>query len=138
MVDSRQFQPICTTNVIDTIWLLDKVVFVIHPEKSVLLPTQIITFWGVCCNTILMQVSLTSERVLKLRHACENLQATLSPSIRMVAQVLGLITASFPVMMYGPLHHEFLEMDKTHALKLHKGNFDKTMGSSKEVIIDLK
>ena len=29
-------------------------------------------------------------------------------------------------------------MDKTHALKLHKGNFDKTMGTSKEVIIDLK
>ena len=74
-----------------------------------------------------MQVFLTSERVLKLRHACENLLATLSP-IRMVAQVLGLMTASFPVVMYGPLHHEFLEMDKTHSLKLHKGNFDKTMG----------
>ena len=124
-------------HVIDTIWLLDKV-FVIQPEKSVLLPTQIITFWGFVVNSILMQVSLTSERVLKLRHACENLLATLSPSIRMVAQVLGLMTASFPVVMYGPLHHEFLEMDKTHSLKLHKGNFDKNMGSSKEVIIDLK
>ena len=127
-----------TKNVIDTIWLLDKVGFVIPPEKSVLLPTQIITFLGFVLNSILMQVSLTSERILKLRHACENLLATLSPSIRMVAQVLGLMTASFPGVMYGPLHHKFLEMDKTHAVKLHKQNFDKTMGLSKEAIIDLK
>ena len=112
---------LCTKNVIDTIWLLDKLGFVIHPEKSVLLPTQIITFLGFVPNSILMQVALTSERVLKLRHACENLLDTLSPSIRMVAQVLGLITSSFPVVMYGPLQHKFLEMDKTHALNYTKG-----------------
>ena len=116
---------LCTKNVIDTIWLLDKVGFVIYPEKSVLLPTQIITFLGFVLNSILMQVSLSSEGVLKLRRACENLLATSSPSIRVVAQVLGLMTASFPGVMYGPLHRKFLEMDKTHALKLHKGNFDK-------------
>ena len=127
-----------TKNVVDTIWLLDKVGFVIHPEKSVLLPTQIITFLGFVVNSILMQVSLISERVLKLRHACENLLATSSPSIRLVAQVLGLMAASFPGVMYGPLHHKFPEMDKTHALKLHKGNFDKNMCLSKEAIIDLK
>ena len=40
--------------------------------------------------------------------------------------------------MCGPLHHKFLEMDKTHALKLHKGNFDKNMRLSKEAIIDFK
>ena len=52
---------LCTKNVIHTIWLLDKVGFVIHPEKSVLLPTQIISFLGFVLNSILMQVSLTSE-----------------------------------------------------------------------------
>ena len=96
---------LCTKNVIDTIWLLEKVGFLIPPEKSALLPTQIITFLGFVVNSILMQVSLTSERVLKLRHACENLLATLSPSIKMIAQVLGLMNASFPGVMYGPLHH---------------------------------
>ena len=48
------------------------------------------------------------------------------------------MTACFPGVMYGPLHHKFLEMDKTHALKLHKGNFDTTMNVSKEAIIDIK
>lgn len=128
----------CTKNVIDTTSLLDKVGFVIHPEKSVLLPTQIITFLGFVLNSILMQVSLTPDRALKLKDACENLLATVSPSIRDVAQVLGLMTSSFPGVMYGPLHHRFLEMDKTRALKLHRGNFDKNMNLSQEAIIDLK
>ena len=67
-----------------------------------------------------MQVSLTPDRALKLKDACENLLAIVSPSIRDVAQVLGLMTSSFPGVMYGPLHHKFLEMDKTRALKLHR------------------
>jgi len=75
---------------------------------------------------------------LKLKDACENLLATVSPSIRDVAQVLGFMTSSFPGVMYGPLHHKFLEMDRTRALKPHKGNFDKNMNLSLEAIIDLK
>ena len=129
----------CTKNIIDTTSLLDKVGFVIHHEKSVLLPTLIITFLGFVLNSILMQVSLTPERALKLKDACEHLLATAFPaSIRDVAQVLGLMTSSFPGVMYSPLHHTFLEMDKTQALKLHKGNFDKNMNLSQEAIIDLK
>ena len=128
----------CTKNVIDTISSLDKVGFVIHPEKSVLLPTQIITFLGFVLNSILMQVSLTPERAQKLKDACENLPATASPSIRDVAHVLGLMTSSFPGVMYGPLHQKFLEMDKTQALNLHKGNFDKKINLSQEAEMDLK
>ena len=85
-----------------------------------------------------MQVSLTPERALKLKNACENLLATASPCIRDVAQVLGLMTSSFPGVMYGPLHHKFLEMDKTQALKMNKGNFNKNMSLSPEATADLK
>ena len=46
--------------------MLDKEGFVISPEKYVLLPTQIIYFLGFFLNSMLMQVSLTSERALKL------------------------------------------------------------------------
>ena len=102
----------CTRNVIDTTSLLDKVGFVIHPEKSVLLPTRIITFLGFVLNSVLMQVSLTPERALKLEDACENLLAAASPSIRDVAQVLGLMASGFPGVMYGPLHHKFLKWIK--------------------------
>ena len=129
---------LCIRNVVDTVTLLDKVGFIVHPEKSVLLPTQTIVFLGFVLNSILMQVSLTPERALKLKEACENLLATASPCIRNVAQVLGLMSSSFPGVMYGPLHHKFLEMNKTQALKIHHGNFDKNMSLSQEAITDLK
>ena len=129
---------LCVRNIIDTTTLLDKVGFIIHPEKSVLLPTQTITFLGFVLNSILMQVTLTPERALKLKNACENLLAAASPCIRDVAQALGLMTSSFPGVMYGPLHHKFLEMDKTQALKINKGNFDKNMSLSLEAKNDLK
>ena len=129
---------LCIRNVVDTIILFDKVGFVIHPENSVLLPTKTIVFLGFVLDSVLMQVSLTQERTLKLKEACENLLATASPCIRQVAQVLGLMTSSFPGVMYGPLHHKFLEMDKTQALKAHRGNFDKNMSLSHEATTDLK
>lgn len=86
----------CTKNVIDTTSLLDKVGFVIHPEKSVLLLTQIITFLGFVLNSIVMQVSLTPDRALKLKDTFEKLLDTVSPSMKDVAQVVGLMTSSFP------------------------------------------
>jgi len=125
-------------NVIDTTTLFDKVGFIIHPEKSVLLPTQTITFLGFVLNSTLMKVTLTPERALKLKNACQNLLDAASACIRDVAQVLGLMVSSFPGVMYGPLHHKFLELDKTHALKINKGSFDKNMSLSMEAITDLK
>ena len=129
---------LCIQNVVDTVTLLDIVGFIVHPDKSVLLPTQTIVFLGFVLNSILMQVSLTHERALKLKEACENLLATDFPCIRTVTQVLGLMTSSFPGVLYGPLHHKFLEMDKSQALKTHNGNFDKNMSLSHEAITDLK
>ena len=74
-----------------------------------------------------MQVSVSPESALKLKHTCENLLATASLSSRDAGQVLGLMTSSFPGVMYGPLLQKFLEMDKTLALKHHKGNFEKNI-----------
>jgi len=85
-----------------------------------------------------MKVTLTPERALKLKNACQNLLDAASACIRDVAQVLGLMVSSFPGVMYGPLHHKFLELDKTHALKINKGSFDKNMSLSMEAITDLK
>ena len=109
---------LCVRNDIDTTTSLDKVGFIIHPEKSVLLPTQTITFLRFILNSSLMQVTLTPERALKLKkNACENLLAAASPCIRDVAKVLGLMVFCFPGVMYVPLHQKFLKMQQTHALK---------------------
>ena len=61
-----------------------------------------------------------------------------SPKIRDVASVLGFLISIFPAALYGPLHFREIDMDKTEALKLAKGYFEKTMCLSEKACLDLK
>ena len=66
----------CVNNIAETITLLDRLGFVIHPQKSMLIPTQQITFLGFIFNSANMTLKFTPERALKLKTAClENLEA---------------------------------------------------------------
>ena len=94
----------CVQNVIDTVTMFDKLGLVVHPEKSVLVPTQRLVFLGFILDSILMRISLTPEKACRVKNACKQLVDTVLPSIRQVAQVLGLLTSSFPGVMCGPLH----------------------------------
>ena len=85
---------------------------VVHPEKSVLVPTQQLVFLGFILDSILMRISLTPEKACKVKNACQQLVDTVLPSIRLVARVLGLLTSSFPGVMYGPLHYRWIEIAK--------------------------
>ena len=103
-----------------------------------MIPTQEITFLGFVSNSANMTVKLTPERALKLKTArLENLEAT-TTLIRDVARLLGLMTSSFPGIMYGALHYRALEMEKTCALKQNKGNFDRLMTLSSEAKSDIQ
>ncbi len=115
------------SNVIDTVKLLDALGFVPHPKKSVFIPTQTLVFLGFLLNSINMTVSLTSEKAKKLKSAVSCLLSCETPSIREVAQVLGLIISIFPGVMYGPLHFRLTEHEKSKALKQNAGNFDAMM-----------
>jgi hypothetical protein len=128
----------CIENIVATLSLLDKLGFTVHPEKSILIPTQRIVFLGFVLDSLKMCVSLTPERAQKLIEACQKLLQNACPTIREVAQVLGMMTSSFPGVMFGPLHYRSLDMDKTNALKQSKGNFEGKMSMSQESITEVK
>ena len=109
-----------------------------HPDKSILIPTKRIVFLGFILDSLKMWVSLTPERAQKLVKACCKQQNNPHPTIREVPQVLGLMTSSFPGVIFGPLHYRSLEMDKANTLKENKGNFDKRMHMSHDSISDIK
>ena len=128
----------CLSNIIDTIKLLDKLGFVIHPSKSVFEPKQKITFLGFILDSVGMRITLTAERNDAIKQASCELLAKQNPVIRDVVKVIGLMVSSFPGVMYGPLHYNSLEMDKTEALRKKKGNFDKKMSLSIEATVELQ
>ncbi len=117
----------CLENIIDTIILFSRLGLVVHPEKSIFIPAQIITILGFTLNSLTMTVKLTDEKITSLKQACQTLLENRVSSVREVARVIGKIVSSFPGTNYGPLYYRQLEHDKTSALKQNKGNFDAQM-----------
>lgn len=94
------------------------------------MPTQVLTILGFVINSVAMTIQLTREKAITLQNACTELLAIPSPSIRVVASVIGEIVSSFPGVMYGALYYRHLEKVKSQALLRSKCHFDDSMSLS--------
>ena len=112
----------CQQNITDTACLFRQLGFHIHPTKSVLTPSHILTFLGFILNSLEMTVSPTQEKIQKTTGACRNLMNMINPPIFEVAKVIGILVSNFPGVELGPLHYRTLEHDKTSALAANAGN----------------
>ena len=119
----------CMKNVIDTINMLRSLGFTIHAEKSVF-PQQEITFLGFVLNSIDMSITLTLEKKQKNFELCADVLSGESHLIRYIAKVIGNLIASLPAVPFGKLFYRVLEKEKTKALKVNRGDFDRYMSLS--------
>ena len=86
----------------------------------------------------LMQVTLTAEKTANIKHACIHAIKYPKLSIRELAQLIGILLSSFPGVQYGQLHFRSLEMLKTEALTINKGNFEAMLTVSSAGMDDLQ
>ena len=128
----------CLNNLIDTICLFTKLGFVIHPEKSSVIPSQEIEILGCLIKSIKMTVCLTQGKKEALKILCNKILKAECNSIEIVAKVIGKIVSCFPAVLYGPLYFRSLEYDKTTALKQSKGNFKANINVSKYAKTELE
>ena len=128
----------CQTNVDNSVELFEHLGFTTHDKKSVLLPTQQLILLGFILNSVDMTISLTPERVLKLKTACIKLMGKQNPSIQEVAHVVGLMVASFPGNSFGQLFYRSLDTLKTEALRTSKGSFKAKVSLPSHVQSDLQ
>ncbi|XP_067682740.1 uncharacterized protein [Haliotis asinina] len=117
----------CADNVRRTVTLLQDLGFIIHAEKSKLVPTQEIEFLGFVLNSVFMTIRLAPEKAQRVKLECSVLSDKQYARIQEVAHVIGLLVSSFPGVQYGQLHYRELEQAKTVALKRVCGNYDATM-----------
>lgn len=85
-----------------------------------------------------MLVTLPKGKQKDLRKACNDLIEKHKPTIRQTASVIGKLVAAFPAVRYRPLHYQHLQRAKERALKLHAGQFGKSMRLPAEAIIGLQ
>ena len=115
----------CRWSVKKFVDMLQSLGFVIHPTKSCFDPANIIEFLGFIINSILMTVSVTTEKKKKLVKLCKDVLDRHKVAIRKVASLLGKFTSCFIAVPCGKLHYRALERDKTEALARVGGDYDK-------------
>lgn len=128
----------CTHNVSDTVALVDSLGLTLHPDKSVLVPTQEITFLGFVLNSLTMTVSLPSEKKVNIVQMCASLKRKQIVVIRDLAILVGKLVAAEPAVEYAPLYIKTLERDKDRGLRANKGNFEERIRLSRVSLCDLQ
>ena len=128
----------CKQNVEDTVQLMEKVGFMIHPDKSVLIPCTKIAFLGNDIDSVKMIVTLPESKMKNLVSECKMLFKMDKAKIQYVARVVGLMVSSFSAVELGRLYYRSLEKGKIEALKINKGQYYRLMPISREMKTDLE
>ena len=110
----------------------------IHPEKSLDIPSQKATVLGFIIYYLDMTISLTTEKKTGLIELCPKTMQSNQITIRDLARLNGKLVSSLPGVAYGPLFYRDLEMAKTEALKSKRGNYDSTMVLSDDMKSELQ
>ena len=105
------------------IWklLLGNLGSVVHPEKSVIVPSQ----ESLKINSVTMTVRLTTEKKRKIFDLYRGVLLKEPFVIRLVSKLLGKFISSFQAIKYRQLRYRDLERLKIKALKINENNFDK-------------
>ena len=106
---------------------MDSLVFTVYPDKSCLIPTQILTYLGFVLNSLNMTVALTDDKKVKIRDLCLQFVHGESYTIRECSAILGALVAAEPGVDHAPLHYKRMEHGKIEHLKFSKGNFEAQM-----------
>ena len=122
----------CMNNIFDTMELIDSLGLTIHPDKSIIVPTQCIEFVGFLLNSVEMSVRLAPRKVKNLIDLAERLLKADQVSIREFSKLIGTMVAAEPGVLYAALYYKTLELDRDRELKLNARNFDANMNISTE------
>ena len=128
----------CLKNVQDTKTLMTALGFIINIEKSIFIPTKTIVFLGNVIDSDKMIVYLPQEKKDAIKHECSLLLQKSYVSIRHIAQVIGLLVASFSAVEYGKMHYRVLELSKSRALRRYSGCYDANMVITRGMKSELK
>ena len=106
----------CFHNIERTVELLQNLGFTIHSTKSILTPTQRITFLGFVIDSVQMTLEITEEKRNKIHNLCLEILQKGKITLHTLASVIGNFVASFPAVPLGPFFYRNLEHQKIKGL----------------------
>ena len=95
----------CMLNTEFALDILSNAGFYIHYEKSVLQPTQRLTFLGFVIDSKDMSIYLPDSKIDKLKSCVHELLSCSSVTVERLSQVIGFLVSCLPAFTYGKLHY---------------------------------
>ena len=129
---------VCLDNVHKIVNTLDELGFIIHPKKSIFVPSKIMEFLGHVIDTISMTVTITKIKKERLIDLCQEILDADTITIREVSKLLGKFSSSLLGVPYGRLHYRSVERFKTYSLKQNRGKFDALVKLPLNARLDIK
>lgn len=107
----------CENMIKDAIEVFERLGFVVvvHPNKSVFLPSQEIIYLGFKLD--FMVISLSEQKAEKVKNECTAFLQKQIHTIREVARIIGLLVSCFPAVPMGQLHYRKIDEKES---KSHK------------------
>ena len=107
---------ICHENTVTMLETLISLGFTINREKSVLVPTQRIKFFGFIIDSVQFKVFLTDDKVKKIQEKAQLLLESKTVVVRTLASFIGLIINAFYAVLEAPLYYRNMERNKLEGL----------------------
>jgi len=117
----------CEQLVVSLCSSLMKLGFTLNIEKSKMFPRQKATFLGFDIDSVKMEVSLPSDKVIKMQEKAKLVLDNNLNTIQEVSELIGLMVAYTPAVQYSAAHYKSLELNKIRALKRTRGDFSQKM-----------
>lgn len=136
-LDMNKDSSVCRANTVNMINTLEGLGFTINWEKSVLVPTQRIKFFGFIIDSVQFKIFLTEEKVQKVFLKAGKLMENGVIVIRELASFIGLVINAFHAVLQAPMHYRDLERDKIRGLGSSM-DFDNTIVLSRDGVHELQ
>jgi len=94
--------------------------FTINVNKSLLIPTQVITFLGFRDRLNMHDDITPSRKGQQHSHCCRSLLLSQSIKLRHLASLMGLLETSRPAIWRAPLHFRHLQSDLIRGLQMNQ------------------
>ena len=106
-----------------TLDLLQWLGFTIIWEKSMLVPTQSLTFLGLSIDSQSMSLSLLEKKIMNIQSKCQSLIRNPTSSARRIASLIGSLEVAHPTFWQAPLHYRELQIQLIKSLEASRDNY---------------
>lgn len=128
----------CKRNLNSTVDLFLSLGLEINYKKSQLVPSQRVKFLGFYLDSSKMIIELPQEKCHNILKKCTTVIQNQTMTIHDLAVLIGNLISASPAIKYSQLYIRQLEFDKTVALKVNRGKYEKLTNISEECVNDIK